>query len=112
MLLSLMYSKHTSYKIHNSPENGDSGYSEKEFIEIMKEFPQFIVKEQTMFNEDEYLMRIFTNIKYDDIQLFKKANKCTFILGYNDQKARKNYAKEEVWQYSNIYWCGFITLLS
>jgi hypothetical protein len=108
METSLKYSKHTIYEIHNTKGNVNSGYTLKEFKEIMKEFPQFICKENTMFNDAEYIKEKY-NANDRDVIGFQDFSKNVYYLHYKDEKARKNYNRELDWKYSKIYWSGFIT---
>ncbi len=104
----LKYSKHTKYEIHNTKGNGNSGYSLAEFKAIMKDFPQFICKENTIFNEEKYI-KDKLNAKDKDVKGFQDFSKQVYYLHYDDDKARRNYDKEVDWKYSKIYWSEFIS---
>ena len=88
-----MFSKHQTYSEHNTKEGGDSGYSYNEFIDFMKDYPQFIDVEQTYFKQYDYYINV---LKWDDKKINKMTNigpkdtYATYILGYDDFVARRN----------------------
>lgn len=74
----------------------------EEFKKVVEEFERFTCARNTIFGEALYLLR--ENIKEKDLQDAIEYSKQTYILDYNDEKARRNIDNEFIWHYSTIYW--------
>ena len=111
MAVGLKFSKHLTYDDHNTKEGGDSGVTEEEFLKLMQEYPEFVNSKDTYFKTIEYYRNI---LHYDDKTIEKindnkpKSGFSEFILGYNDEKARKSTTLHERC-YTYITWCKWIS---
>lgn len=111
MAIDLMFSKQLTYSEHNTKVGGDSGVTEEEFLKLMQDYPEFINAKNTYFKEVDYYRNV---LKWDEKTIQKindnkpKSGFSEFILGYNDEKARKSTTLHERC-YTYITWCKWIS---
>ncbi len=110
MSVYLKFSKHTTYNKHNTPDGGDSGINDIEFLEFMRDYPQFTNVKDTYFTDIEYYRNVlkWNEKTIEGIKNIPKTGYSNFILDYDDKRAKANHNLHEKC-YSYITWNKWIS---